>query len=68
VFDLAVKEVVLRIPAAARQLPISEPTVASAIGHLERLGILHELTGKPRRRIFAYNEHLDILSEGTEPL
>jgi Fic family protein len=68
VFDVAVKDVVLRIPGTAHRLPISEPTVASAMGHLEGLGILRELTGKPRNKVFAYGEYLDILSEGTEPL
>ena len=26
------------------------------------------LTGRPRNKIFAYDEYLKILSEGTEPL
>jgi Fic family protein len=68
VFDQAVREVILRIPTTAQRLPISEPTVAAAIGHLERLGILGEITGKPRNKIFAYTDYLSILSEGTEPL
>ncbi len=68
VFDHAVREVVLRIPETADQLPVSEPTVATAIGHLERIGVLRELTGRPRSKIFAYDEYLKILSEGTEPL
>lgn len=68
VFDHAVREVVLRIPETAERLPISEPTVATAIGHLERGGILRELTGRSRNKIFAYDHYLKILSEGTEPL
>ena len=50
VFDHAIREVVLRIPETAGQLPVSEPTVATAIGQLERLGILRELTGRPATR------------------
>lgn len=68
VFDHAVKQVVLRIPETARQLPVSEPTVATAVGHLERIGILRELTARPRNKIFAYDDYLKVLSEGTEPL
>jgi Fic family protein len=68
VFDHAVREVVLRIPETSEQLPVSEPTVSTAIGHLERIGILRELTGRPRNKVFAYDEYLKILSEGTEPL
>jgi Fic family protein len=68
VFDHAVREVVLRIPETTERLPVSEPTVSAAIGHLERIGILRELTGRPRNKVFAYDEYLKILSEGTEPL
>ncbi len=50
VFDHAVREVILRIPETADQLPVSEPTVATAIGQLERIDILHELTGRPATR------------------
>lgn len=68
VFDLVVKDVVLRIPDAAGRLPITEPTVASSTSHLEALGILRERTGKPRNKVFVYDDYLSILSEGTEPL
>jgi cell filamentation protein, protein adenylyltransferase len=68
VFDHAIREVVLRIPETTGQLPVSEPTVATAIGQLERVGVLQELTGRPRNKIFAYDKYLKILSEGTEPL
>jgi Fic family protein len=68
VFDHAVREVILRIPTTTQRLPISEPTVAGAIGHLEQLGILREITGRPRNKIFTYGDYLSILSEGTEPL
>ena len=66
VFDHAVREVIVRIPETTERLPISEPTVA--IANLERIGILEEITGKPRNKIFAYDDYLKILSEGTEPL
>ena len=62
------RDVILRIPETAERLPVSEPTVATAIANLERLGILREITGRPRNKIFAYSEYLEILSEGTEPL
>ncbi|MBU0955425.1 MAG: Fic family protein [Spirochaetes bacterium] len=43
-------------------------TVASAIAELEGLGILRELTGKKRDRVYAYAPLLAVLAEGTEPL
>jgi Fic family protein len=68
VFDMAVREVVLRIPQATQILPISEPTVASSMRHLEQVGVLREITGRPRNKVYVYGGYLDILSEGTEPL
>jgi len=47
---------------------LSFPAVAKAMRELERLGIVHEITGQRRNRVFAYQEYLSILSEGTEPL
>jgi hypothetical protein len=36
--------------------------------HLVKLNIVRELTGKRRRRVFAYVRYLDALSQGTEPV
>lgn len=59
---------ILSIASTAGQLGISFPTAAAAIQHLQRMIILHEITGRPRHRLFAYQAYLDILAEGTEPL
>ena len=59
---------VLAIPDAARQLGLTVPTVTKAITHLEKLGIVAEITGKQRNRRYAYARYLEILSRGTEPL
>lgn len=56
------------IPDASRQLGLSQPTVTSAIGHLRKLGIVRETTGRQRGKVFVYGAFLDLLSEGTEPL
>jgi Fic family protein len=56
------------IPAASRQLGLSQPTVTSAIGHLRKLGIVRETTGRRRGKVFIYGAFLDLLSEGTDPL
>lgn len=47
---------------------LSLPTVSSAVERFEDLGILKEVTGRQRKRIYVYKEYLDILQEGTEPL
>ena len=47
---------------------LSFPAVSSAINRLTELGIVREITGAERNRVFVYDRYLAILSEGTEPL
>jgi len=47
---------------------LSAPTVNAALTDLERLGIVEEVTGRRRGRVFGYRRYLAILSEGTDPL
>ena len=44
------------------------PTAMNALSNLIELGIVREITGKERGRIFAYFKYLEILDEGTDPL
>ena len=46
---------------------ITPATVNKALGHLERLGIVRELTAQKRNRLFSYSGYLEILNRGTEP-
>jgi len=56
------------IGAVADELKLSIPTVTVALDHLVRLGVVKEVTGKRRARVFGYSRYLKILSEGTEPI
>jgi Fic family protein len=47
---------------------LSSPTVNAALADLQRLGIVEEVTGRRRGRVFGYRRYLAILSEGTDPL
>lgn len=58
----------LSIPKTADVLGLSIPTVIASIKHLENLGIVRELTGRQRDRLFVYGRYLDILNEGAEPI
>jgi Fic family protein len=62
------KKPLVGIGSVAADLKISIPTATVALGHLVRLGIAKEVTGKRRARVFGYSRYLKILSEGTEPL
>jgi len=50
-----------------RNMGLSEPTVYSAVSNLVKLGILREVTGKERHRLYRYDAYMSILDEGTRP-
>lgn len=59
---------IISVPGAAAELGLSAPTVRSAVEHLQRLGVVSEVTGKQRDRLFKYDGYMKLLQEGTEPL
>ena len=45
---------------------ITPATVNKALGHLQQLGIVRELTAQKRNRLFSYNRYIEIMNLGTE--
>ncbi len=45
---------------------ITSATVNKALGHLEQLGIVRELTEQKRNRLFSYAGYIEIMNHGTE--
>ena len=68
VFEHMQRNPIVSIPATAKSIGISAPTVAKSLEHMQRLGMLREITGRQRHRLFVYDTYLAILSEGTEPI
>jgi Fic family protein len=56
------------IQATSKALKLSLPTVGKALDLLMSNGIVHEITGKRRNRLFVYSKYLALLDKGTEPL
>jgi Fic family protein len=56
----------LTLPTAVAELGLSYPTVSSGMRTLEGLGIVGEITGRNRDRVYTYPEYLAVLNEGTE--
>lgn len=52
----------------AKSLQTSQPTVQKSLHSMIKLGIVREITGRKRGRLYQYQRYLEILSEGTEPL
>lgn len=68
VHELLQQRPILSLPGAADALELSWTAANNAMSELERLGIVHEITGQKRNRLYVYGQYLDILTEGTEPL
>jgi Fic family protein len=69
---LRVHRVLMQHPIAtsgllAQKTGITAATVNRALGHLEQLGIIRELTAQKRNRLFSYTRYVDIMNRGTEP-
>ena len=66
VYDAFKARAILSTPEASRLSGLSFPAASAAIGRLEGLGLVREMTGRRRDRLYAYDRYLAILNEGTE--
>ena len=68
VFQILCRRPLVSIGEIREQAGLSYPTASKSIEALGRLGIVRELTGRKRNRIYAYDRYIEILNEGAEPL
>lgn len=68
VMDALVQHPVISIPAACKLTGLVPHTVDKGLQAMRGLGLVTELTGQKRNRMFCYDRYLKVLSEGTEPL
>ena len=68
VFDALRARPLATITDLAARTGVAFPTAARAIDALGNLGMVREITGRRRERVFAYDRYLAILNEGGEPL
>lgn len=59
---------IITLSEAGRRSGLSFPAVAKGMNALMRVGIVREMTGRKRNRVFVYDRYFSILNEGTEPL
>ncbi len=52
----------------AERSGVAYPTASRAVEALEGMGVLREITGRRRDRVFAYSRYIAVLNEGAEPL
>ena len=68
VFQALCERPVATLNDICKRAKLTFPTSTKGIERLVQLGIVRELTGHRRNRVFAYDRYLAILNEGTEPL
>lgn len=68
VFEQFIRRPILDAPTIHKTLTVAAPTVRSAIGALQQQGLLNEITGQQRNRIWIYQRYYALLSEGAAPL
>ena len=67
VFHALQKQPISSVAHLQRSLRSTYPTVAKALALMKSLGIVKELTGQRRNRLFAYAPYIAILNVGAEP-
>jgi Fic family protein len=68
VFNALCERPITTLNDLCQRTGLSFPTATKGIERLITLGIVKELTGGRRNRVFAYGRYLAILNEGAEPL
>jgi Fic family protein len=68
VHELLQRRPMVTIQSAAKELKLSVPTVGKSLDLMVSAGIVREMTGRQRGRLFAYSKYLALLDKGTEPL
>jgi len=62
IYEYLRRQVAIRIPETAVACGTTKPTVARVLQDLEKLGIVEEVTGKPKGRVYVYRRYVDILN------
>jgi Fic family protein len=57
---------IMQVSTTVRTTELSLPTVIRTLDDLARLGILREITGRERNRVYRYEQYVSLLNEGTE--
>jgi Fic family protein len=65
VFAYLQKKPICSIQVATEALSLTQPSVTNALLNLQKLGIVKEISGRKRSRVFVYDKYLEILKEGT---
>ena len=68
VHEVLMEQPYIRVNDVLSRTKLSRPGAAAGIKTLAQLGIVREITGNARNRVFAYDRYMAVLAEGTDPL
>lgn len=68
VLDALARKPILSVAAICDSTKLVPRSVSNVLEAMIKLGIVKELTGRKRNRLFCYNRYLEVLSKDTEPL
>jgi Fic family protein len=68
ILDVMAQKPVVTVRTVCEATGIVASSVSNALAALVEFGLVRELTGRKRDRVFCYDRYLEVLSEGTEPL
>lgn len=63
-FDQLPKQPIITLAKVMEILNTTKPTASKAIDSLQQAGVLREITGKQRDRVYAYDRYLAVLNRG----
>lgn len=56
------------VASLTRELGVSAPTARLALNNMVELGVLKEIAGKGKERVYIYEKYLNLLEQGAQPL
>lgn len=68
VHDLLRRRAMISAIDAAKVLDVSVPTTRTALNNLKELGIVKDVSGKGKERLYIYSELIALLEQGAEPI
>jgi cell filamentation protein, protein adenylyltransferase len=57
----------ISVPSLAKSINLTAPTVRSSVNYMIKIGILEEISGNKRDKIYIYRKYINLLEEGAEP-
>ncbi|MHC4905607.1 MAG: Fic family protein [Planctomycetota bacterium] len=57
---------IISIPKICETTGLWTTSVTTVIKHFEKLGIIKEITGRKRNRLYRYSKYIEVLNEGTD--